>query len=484
MSFPTHPNDGAGSHLDYRRKILSRCVVAVGAVAFIVALMVSAIYYRMTYDQRRDQLVEIATTHANFIGAVARFDAIHSQHDHPQGARAATLSQVLDAQAHYTGFGETGEYVLVERIGDEISLLLNNGGRSAESYRLPWESDLSGFMRLALEGKSGVVEGLDYKNELVLAAYQPVPDLGIGIVAKITLKELREPFIWAATVSAIIALLTIGVGVFFVHRLMGTPLRQIGENFSRIEAAKKAKERFFASVSHEIRNPANVIMGFSQVLEAQPPSTELAPALNAIRRNVKHLLDVVNDILDLSKAESDELSLEKVECSPCDIVDETVLLLDGPAKAKNIKLLTEYHGIIPSAIVTDPIRLKQVLLNVLSNAIKFTEQGYVKIITRARINPELGATVLEFEVEDTGIGMTNEHINKIFKPFGQAESSTTRKFGGTGIGLYLSKLLIERLGGQIHVTSSPGKGSRFCITLSVVEVRVPQNRQAAAPVYV
>ncbi|MGE0173199.1 MAG: ATP-binding protein [Oligoflexales bacterium] len=464
---PDGANEGTGtSHLDYRSRILIRTVIAVGTAAFFVALMVSAIYYRVTFDQRKQQLVEIASTHADFIGAVARFDAIHSQHDHPHGARAATLSQILDAQKHYTGFGRTGEYLLGDQVGNEIFLYLSKGGRKEMTAKVSWNDKSAEFMRLALSGKSGIMEGVDHEGEPVLAAYQPVPDLKMGIVAKINMDELREPFVWAATVSGTVALLTIGLGVFLIHRLMGPPLRQISDNISRIEAAKNAKDRFFASVSHEIRNPANVIMGFSQVLEGQPPPADLGPALDAIKRNVKHLLSVVNDILDLSKVESGELTMEALQCSPCHIVEDTLQLLESSAKAKGISLLAEYHGIIPTVIVTDPTRLKQVLLNIVSNAIKFTDQGYVKLITRAREDPDSEKTSLQFIIEDTGIGMTKEQLNKLFKPFAQAENSTTRKYGGTGIGLYLSKLLIEKLGGKIRVSSVAGKGSQFFVSLN------------------
>jgi signal transduction histidine kinase len=471
------------SHVESRRKILSRSVIAVGIVGFIVALLVTSIYYRVVYDQRKQQLVEVANTHANFIGAVARFDAIHSQQDHPLGARAATLSQILDAQTHYTGFGKTGEYVLAERIGNEIDILLSKNSKPGVPHKIAWDSKGGEALRRALEGKAGVMEGLDHNNKVVLAAYQPVPDLNVGIVAKISVDELRQPFIWAASASAGIAMLLIALGVLMVHRLVGTPLRQIGESFSKIEAAKNAKDQFLASVSHEIRNPINVIQGFTNMLESERPPEEVEQALKAIKRNVSHLLTIVNDVLDLAKAEANELRLEQVPCSPVRVLDETIVLLDGAAKAKGIDLLVEYHGILPSVITTDPIRLKQILFNLVSNAIKFTPKGFVKVVARARVSAEAhNQTILEFDIEDSGIGMSGDEVAKIFKPFRQADKNIATTYGGSGIGLYLSKLLVERLGGEIQVSSAPGKGSKFKVVLRVETSSVPNQPARSAGV--
>jgi len=185
--------------------------------------------------------------------------------------------------------------------------------------------------------------------------------------------------------------------------------------------------------------------------------------LQAVRRNAEHLLGLIGDILDLSKIEAGKLQIEPTRCSPVQLVAEVVSLMRTQAAAKQLRLKTELADPLPETVLTDPLRLRQMLVNLVSNAIKFADQGEVRLAVR--LIADNGPPRLRFDVTDTGIGMNEEQIEKLFQPFSQVDSSSTRKFGGTGLGLALSKHLAEVLGGSIEVRSTPGKGSTFSVTI-------------------
>ena len=235
------------------------------------------------------------------------------------------------------------------------------------------------------------------------------------------------------------------------------------------EAATRSKSEFLANMSHEIRTPMTAIMGFADVLfehgnlEGAPP--ERVEAAQTIKRNGEYLLGLINDILDLSKIEAGKMTVERIACKPCEIVAEVVSLMRVRADAKGIPLKIEYTGAIPEIIQTDPTRLRQTLINLIGNAIKFTEVGEVQLITR--FVDDKDKPVMQFDVVDTGLGMTEEQGARLFRPFTQADASTTRKFGGTGLGLAISKRLTEMLGGNISVVETKaGVGTRIRVTVA------------------
>ena len=234
------------------------------------------------------------------------------------------------------------------------------------------------------------------------------------------------------------------------------------------EQASQAKSEFLANMSHEIRTPMTAILGFTNVLlEENWKHGATADLLSTIKRNGEYLLELINDILDLSKIEADKLTLERLRCSPSQIVADLQSLMQVRADANNLPLEIEYETSMPEWIETDPTRLRQVLINLVANAIKFTRQGSVRVVVRL-VATDDGQQVLEFDVADSGIGMTQEQRQRLFRPFTQADSSTSRKFGGTGLGLTISKRLTEMLGGQLElVQSEPGVGSLFRLSLSV-----------------
>jgi signal transduction histidine kinase/DNA-binding response OmpR family regulator len=234
------------------------------------------------------------------------------------------------------------------------------------------------------------------------------------------------------------------------------------------ESATRAKSEFLANMSHEIRTPMTAILGFAEVLQGEmlhdgaPP--ERIEAIRTIRRNGEHLLEVINEILDLSKIEAGKLEVARVACSPQQVLSDVISLMRVRANAKALALKVEYVGGIPESIQSDPVRLRQILINLVGNAIKFTETGDVQVVVRLLPRPG-ECPLLQFEVVDSGIGLTREQVGTLFKPFSQGDSSTTRKFGGTGLGLAISKRLAGMLGGDIRVSSTPGKGSTFAVTV-------------------
>jgi PAS domain S-box-containing protein len=239
------------------------------------------------------------------------------------------------------------------------------------------------------------------------------------------------------------------------------------------DAANTSKSNFLANMSHEIRTPMTAILGYTELL-FDPRNIENEPeqrvrAVQTIQRNGEHLLSIIDDILDLSKIESDRLSIESIAYSPVSIVEEVLSLMRVKSKVRGIRLDVEYESSLPALIQTDPTRTRQIVLNLVSNAIKFTDAGSVKIIVRFVSAHE---PMLEFDVVDTGLGMTREQQERLFKPFVQADSSTTRQFGGTGLGLTISKHLAEMLGGTVFIVDSlPGIGTRFRATIRTGDLK-------------
>ncbi len=246
------------------------------------------------------------------------------------------------------------------------------------------------------------------------------------------------------------------------------------------DAANRAKSEFLANMSHEIRTPMTAILGYTDLLAGDfwGDPARSREAIGTIQSNAGHLLTIINDILDVSKLEAGQLSLESIDTNPVQIVEEVASLSRPRAIEKQIDFRVRYETLIPKSIQSDPTRLRQVLLNLASNAIKFTETGSVTI--RAAYDGD--AQQLRFAVEDTGIGMTPEQCDAIaeFTAFKQADMSTTRKFGGTGLGLHISSSLSRMLGGRLELDSVYGKGSRFTAIVSAehaddVELWIPEG---------
>lgn len=232
------------------------------------------------------------------------------------------------------------------------------------------------------------------------------------------------------------------------------------------EAATNAKSQFLANMSHEIRTPLTAMLGYMEQIadgcahQCEYGSVHMSDHVAIVMRNAEHLNQVIDDILDLSKVEAGKIALEHIACSPCAIAADVASMLRVRAEEQGIALHMESHGAIPATIQTDPMRLRQILVNLTANAIKFTDDGEVRL--ELTFIDDGDEPRMQFDIVDTGIGMTEEQVSLVFKPFAQADASTTRRFGGTGLGLRISRQLARALGGDVEVADTQvGVGTRF-----------------------
>jgi signal transduction histidine kinase/ActR/RegA family two-component response regulator len=237
------------------------------------------------------------------------------------------------------------------------------------------------------------------------------------------------------------------------------------------EASNRAKSEFLANMSHEIRTPLTGILGFTDLLLAGGDDGELVKRveyLTTIQASGKHLLGVINDILDLSKIEAGRVEFDSEACRPDQLVQEVVRVLTVKAEEKGLELAVRWETTIPQTIHTDPSRVRQALINLIGNSLKFTTSGSVTIVGRFL---SFGSRPrMQFDIIDTGIGITAEQIQRIFDPFVQADNSVTRRFGGTGLGLAITRKIARGLGGELTATSVPGNGSTFTLTFDAGDV--------------
>ncbi len=229
------------------------------------------------------------------------------------------------------------------------------------------------------------------------------------------------------------------------------------------ESASEAKSAFLANMSHEIRTPMNAVMGMTLLALRADPPPKVRDYLQKIQSSSRHLLGVINDILDISKLEAGKVALEQVEFDLEQVLDDLVSVIAEKAASKALELKVELGADLPLQLVGDPLRLEQVLINLASNAIKFTARGEIGLTVSLREHRP-GRVLLHFAVRDTGIGLSRPQCEQLFQTFQQADSSITRKYGGSGLGLSISKRLVELMGGQIGVDSRPGVGSTFWFT--------------------
>ncbi len=224
--------------------------------------------------------------------------------------------------------------------------------------------------------------------------------------------------------------------------------------------ASRMKSEFVANMSHEIRTPMNGILGMAELLASTKLSEQQQRYLSTIINSGNTLLMIINDILDFSKIEAGKMSFESIEFDPEQVVDETIAIFAKATQTKGLELLSETHENVPARIIGDPLRIRQILTNLIGNAVKFTHSGAVVVSVEA-VQCDSGSAGIKFSVRDSGIGISKEDQKKLFRPFIQADSSTTRHFGGTGLGLVISQSLALMMGGIFSVESEPGKGSTF-----------------------
>lgn len=266
--------------------------------------------------------------------------------------------------------------------------------------------------------------------------------------------------------------------------------RELRHAKERAESASRTKSIFLANMSHEMRTPMSAILGFTNLLLEEATDDSMRESLEAIQRNSESLLELINDILDLSRVENDAVVAQREPVNLAMLIEEVLVLLRPGAAEKSIDLRLCGMDEVPEVVETDRLRLRQILINLVGNAIKFTHEGEVAVQPSWT---QAGGGTLTVEVRDTGVGMTSEQLERIFRPFEQADGSTTRKYGGTGLGLAITRRLTELLGGKVEATSSVAEGSVFTATIAAPVLRragtppvapradVQEGRSSAAP---
>jgi len=299
---------------------------------------------------------------------------------------------------------------------------------------------------------------------------------------------IRPPW-WQTWWCRIAALLFLGGALYSLYRQRIWRMQKqkvileqlVAERTLQAETANRAKSAFLATMSHEIRTPLNGVIGMSSLLFQTPLTQEQEDYATTIRSCGESLMSVINDILDFSKIEAGSMELDPHDFEIRSSVEEVLDVFSDRAAKAGIELVYEVSPEVPQLIHGDDIRLKQVLMNLVGNAVKFTAHGEVYIGARLIDQPLEKDLLLEFEVRDTGIGIPADKLNRLFKAFSQADSSTTRKYGGTGLGLAISEKLINIMGGQIKVDSKEGAGTTFSFYIKAEKVQMPHGKDIPAP---
>ena len=316
-------------------------------------------------------------------------------------------------------------------------------GATSEMY------ELLNLMELHIKGNSHLGEELDENSDVGLIARQYNRVTQIRDLALNELKDRTK-------------------NLELTRRELEEKAERLKQANTDAEAASRAKSEFLANMSHEIRTPMTAVLGYTDLLLEEswgrPGSIKL---LDVIKRNGNYLLELINDILDLSKIEAGNLSIETIQFPLLEKLKEIQSLMKVRAEQQELQFKLSFNGNLPVEIQSDPTRLKQILINLIGNAIKFTPDGGKVSVETSLLNSGSNEPLLEFKIRDTGIGMTAGQIDMLYQPFVQADSSTTRKFGGTGLGLAISKRLAEMLGGDLYCESVPGEGSVFTLTIGI-----------------
>ena len=272
-------------------------------------------------------------------------------------------------------------------------------------------------------------------------------------------KTVEMVLIGTVIVLAALAVVLVMRRIDDTHRRLAVALREMRVAKEEAERASRAKSEFVSRMSHELRTPLNAILGFAQLLEAEPLTASLRNYVELINRSGRHLMDLINQVLDHAKIEAGRITLENIAFDLRQAGNEVATIIAEQAGAKGIGFVATFDPNLPRYIFGDPTRLRQVLINLLINAVKFTEQGTVELAVTS------DEEHIYFSIRDTGIGMDAQALDQLFKPFGQADISITRKYGGTGLGLLISKELVHAMGGSIEVKSRQGTGSCFRFSL-------------------
>lgn len=284
--------------------------------------------------------------------------------------------------------------------------------------------------------------------------------------------EIRASWVFLGASLIVAFCLFLALRALLVSRVRAQRLAeemtvQYRESERRSEAASQAKTEFLARMSHEIRTPLNAVLGTAELLRASELESDQRELVDVLESAGKNLLQLINDVLDLSRIESGRLQIESIEFDPRQECREVLQVIQVIVDRKGLALSCEIDPALPARLIGDPNRIRQSLWNLCGNAVKFTERGGIKVAVRMRPAGEPERIFIEYSVEDSGVGIPPDRIDSIFEDFTQVDSSVARKFGGTGLGLAITRKLVHLMGGDIHAESEPGRGSRFTFSVNV-----------------